>query len=63
MVIAQAAGFLISTDELKKTESEISDEELEHLAGGIPQSNLCSVSCHQQIGVFSSCFVCKGSQG
>ena len=32
--IAKAAGFAISADELKKAQSEISEEELEGVAGG-----------------------------
>ena len=32
--IALEAGFMISTDDLKKAESEISDDELEEVAGG-----------------------------
>ena len=34
VVIAKAAGFLISVDEIKKAQSEISEEELEGVAGG-----------------------------
>jgi predicted ribosomally synthesized peptide with nif11-like leader len=34
VVIAKAAGFGISVDELKKFQAEISDEELEGVAGG-----------------------------
>ena len=33
--IAKEAGFMIFADELKKTQSEISDEELEGVAGGL----------------------------
>ncbi|QBE68869.1 hypothetical protein SynWH8101_1283 [Synechococcus sp. WH 8101] len=32
--IAKAAGYAISVDELKKSQAEISDEELEGVAGG-----------------------------
>ena len=32
--IAKASGFVISADDLKKAQSEISDEELEDAAGG-----------------------------
>ena len=32
--IAKESGFVISTDELKKAEAEISDRELEKAAGG-----------------------------
>lgn len=34
VAIAKAAGFVISADELKKSQAEISDEELEGAAGG-----------------------------
>ena len=34
IALAKAAGFLISVDELKKAQSEISEEELEGVAGG-----------------------------
>ena len=34
LAIAKEAGFMISDDDLKKAQSEISDEELEGAAGG-----------------------------
>ena len=34
IAIAKAAGFAISADDLKKAQSEISEEELEGVAGG-----------------------------
>ncbi|KZR88107.1 Nitrogen fixation protein of unknown function [Synechococcus sp. MIT S9509] len=36
--IAKEAGFSISTDDLKKAQSELSEEELEGVAGGANQS-------------------------
>ena len=33
--IAKEAGFSISSDDLKKSQSEVSDEELEAAAGGV----------------------------
>ena len=33
--IARSAGFVISADELKKSQAEVSDEELEVMAGGM----------------------------
>ena len=33
--IAKAAGFAISAEELKKSQAEISEEELEGVAGGV----------------------------
>jgi predicted ribosomally synthesized peptide with nif11-like leader len=35
VTIAKAAGFVISSDELKRAQAEISEEELEGLAGGV----------------------------
>ena len=35
VTIAKAAGFVISAEELKKSQAELSDEELEGVAGGI----------------------------
>ena len=35
IAIAKAAGFAISADDLKKAQSEISEEELEGVAGGV----------------------------
>ena len=35
LAIAKDAGFMISVDDLKNAQSEISDEELESAAGGI----------------------------
>ncbi|QBE69401.1 hypothetical protein SynWH8101_1819 [Synechococcus sp. WH 8101] len=34
VVIAKAAGFVISAEDLKRAQAEISDEELEGVAGG-----------------------------
>ena len=34
IAIAKAAGFVISPDDLKKAQTEVSDEELEAAAGG-----------------------------
>ena len=34
VTIAKAAGFVISAEELKKSQAEISEEELEGVAGG-----------------------------
>ena len=35
VAIAKAAGFVISAEELKKAQAEVSEEELEGVAGGI----------------------------
>lgn len=34
VAIAKAAGFVISTEELKEAQSELTDEQLEEVAGG-----------------------------
>lgn len=35
VAIAKEAGFVVSADELKKSQAEISEEELEGVAGGM----------------------------
>ena len=42
--IAKEAGFSISADDLKKAQSEISEEELEGVAGGTPIFTLIGLS-------------------
>ena len=50
VAIAKAAGFVISAEELKMAQAEVSDEELEGVAGGgFPTSTCC---CN------SACNVC-----
>ncbi|QNI54377.1 nif11-like leader peptide domain protein [Synechococcus sp. BIOS-E4-1] len=39
--IAKEAGFSISADDLKKVQSEVSEEELEGAAGGERSKNCC----------------------
>ena len=39
LAIAKDAGFSISTDDLKMAQSEISDKELEGVAGGLDTRN------------------------
>jgi predicted ribosomally synthesized peptide with nif11-like leader len=49
VAIAKEAGFMISADDLKKAHSEISDEELEGVAGGtytVLTLCLCSIVTH-----------------
>ena len=41
VAIAKAAGFLISSDELQRAQAEISEEELEGMAGGGTHTNGC----------------------
>ena len=38
VAIAKEAGFVISADDLKQAQAEVSDEELEGVAGGDPVS-------------------------
>ena len=49
VAIAKAAGFVISAEELKKSQAELSEEELEGVAGGTGKTFGCSfwgtVSC------------------
>ena len=42
--IAKEAGFSISADDLKNAQSELSDEELEGVAGGTPIFTLIGLS-------------------
>ena len=48
IALAKAAGFLISVDEFKKAQSEISEEELEGVAGG-QWSPICA-TCNGEVG-------------
>ena len=43
VAIAKVAGFSISTDDLKKAQSEISEEELEGVAGGMRRRKISAV--------------------
>ena len=43
--IAKEAGFSISADDINKTQSELSDEELEGVAGGLSFQNSCTWRC------------------
>ena len=45
LAIAQEAGFMISADDLKNAQSEMSDEELEGAAGGGDYGPTISVGC------------------
>ena len=44
LAIAKEAGFSISADDLKNAQSELSDEELEGMAGGGPNPSWCRVT-------------------
>ena len=44
IAIAKEAGFMISADELKKAQSEISEDELESVAGGIEFTKECWIA-------------------
>jgi len=41
LAIAKEAGFMVSVDDLKSVQSEISEEELENLAGGTVLTFYC----------------------
>jgi len=43
VAIAKAAGFVITAEELKKAQAEVSEEEVERVAGGQPGTWLVSV--------------------
>ena len=43
VAIAKEAGFMISADDLKNAQSEISDEELEGVSGGFKMSDLVPI--------------------
>jgi predicted ribosomally synthesized peptide with nif11-like leader len=45
MEIAKAAGFVVSADELKKSQAEISEEELEGVAGGSSLHRFTCLTC------------------
>ena len=49
LAIAKESGFSISADDLKNAQSEISEEELEGVAGGVPYTQgsdwYCSLVC------------------
>ena len=51
LAIAKEAGFMISTDDLKNAQSEISEEELEGVAGGL-------LYTPESVFVISFCFSC-----
>ena len=42
VAIAKAEGFVISAEELKRVQAEVSEEELEGVAGGKKVSDACS---------------------
>ena len=49
IAIAKAAGFVISSDELQRAQAEISEEELEGVAGGQCKNT------GESAGVFTGC--------
>ena len=57
LAIAKEAGFMISADDLKNAQSEISEEELEGAAGG--SVNCFHVGCPS---VISSCYMTCNTQ-
>ena len=46
VAIAKAEGFVISADELKKSQAEISEEELESVAAGLTTDTYYLQFCH-----------------
>ena len=55
IAIAKAAGFAISADDLKKAQSEISEEELEGVAGGTLVTNIATNQCYCTV-TLNDCF-------
>ena len=55
--IAQEAGFMISADDLTKAQSELSDQELEGVAGGV--GSMC-VGWRDPFGI--ACGITKSSE-
>jgi predicted ribosomally synthesized peptide with nif11-like leader len=49
VAISKAAGSSISADDLTKAQSELSDEELEDVSGGISIIGVCELVCQNQI--------------
>jgi len=41
VLIAKEMGFTVSAEDFNKSQSALSDEELEHLAGGVWSSCIC----------------------
>ena len=57
LAIAKEAGFMISAEDLKNTEVELSEEELEGVAGG-GYEYLSQLSCHKPSFCEFSCHNC-----
>ena len=49
VAIAKAAGFVISADDLKKAQAEVSDEELEGAIGGAPDMHTLFIDMHKEM--------------
>jgi len=54
VAIAKAAGFVISADDLKKAQAEVSEEELESVAGGGEERGAVHTRVHGEHGVWAS---------
>ena len=48
VVIAKAAGFVISAEELQRAQAVVSEEELEGVVGGIGLGGVASVSLNEK---------------
>jgi predicted ribosomally synthesized peptide with nif11-like leader len=48
VAISKAAGFCISADDLTNAQSELSDEELEDVSGGICIIGVCKLVCQNK---------------
>ena len=49
VAVAKAAGFVISADDLKKAQAEVSDEELEGAIGGAPDMHTLFIDMHKEM--------------
>ena len=57
LAIAKDAGFVISTEDLKSIQSEISEEELEGAAGGVnPNIMICIANPVVSVITAAACF-------
>ena len=49
LAIAKQAGFSISVDDLKNTQPEVSDQELEGAIGGAPDMHTLFIDMHKEM--------------
>ena len=54
VAIAKEAGFVISADDIKQAQAEVSEEELESVAGGGEERGAVHTRVHGEHGVWAS---------